>query len=65
MEHNAYDQKTLVATAKDLLMKHRRMTEPEAHRYLQREAMDRRLTKQTVAVQIIHYYQHHPDFQAS
>lgn len=65
MKHNAYDQKTLVATAKELLMKHRHMTESEAHRYLQHEAMDRRLTKQTIAVQIIHYYENHPEFRAS
>ena len=55
----------LVTEAKALLMQHRRMTEPEAHRYLQRQAMDRRLTKQTIAVQVIHYYKKMADFRAS
>ncbi|MBQ8928354.1 MAG: ANTAR domain-containing protein [Oscillospiraceae bacterium] len=50
------DKQALVETAKQLLMEHRRMTEPEAHRYLQMQAMNRRLTKQTVAIQIIHRY---------
>lgn len=53
---NYDDKENLVETAKRLLMEHRRMTEPQAHRYLQMEAMDRRLTKQTVAIQIIHQY---------
>ena len=56
LDVNYDDKQTLVETAKQLLMEHRRMTEPEAHRYLQRQAMDRRLTKQTVAIQIIHQY---------
>ena len=56
MHVNYQDPKEVVETAKQLLMQHRRMTEPEAHRYLQMQAMNRRLKKRTVAVQIIHQY---------
>ena len=52
-------------TAKALLMEHRRMTEPQAHRYLQRQAMNRRLTKQTIAIQIIHQYRSRTKIKAS
>ena len=54
---NYDDPQAVVEAAKQLLMQHRRMTEPEAHRFLQTQAMNRRLTKQTVAIQIIHQYQ--------
>ena len=56
MHVNYQDPKEVVETAKQLLMQHRSMTEPEAHRYLQMQAMNRRLNKRTVAVQIIHQY---------
>ena len=53
---NYQDPQEVVETAKQLLMQHRRMTEPEAHRYLQMQAMNLRLDKLTVAIQIIHKY---------
>jgi response regulator NasT len=53
---NYQDPQEVVETAKQLLMQHRRMTEPEAHRYLQMQAMNLRLDKRTVAIQIIHKY---------
>ena len=53
---NYDDPQEVVEAAKALLMQHRRMTEPEAHRYLQMQAMNRRLNKRTVAIQIIHQY---------
>ena len=59
------EQMTLVETAKSLLMKHRHMTEPQAHRYLQRQAMNRRLPKRTVAMQVIQRYSKHLRIKAS
>ena len=56
MHVNYEDQQAVVDAAKQLLMQFRCMTEPEAHRYLQTQAMNRRLNKRTVAIQIIHQY---------
>ena len=65
MNRKYLDKQTAVDTAKSLLMQHRSMSEPEAHRYLQMQAMNRRLTKQTVAIQIIHQYQETAGIKAS
>lgn len=46
----------IVAQAKDLLMENRRMTEPEAHRYLQLQAMNQRIPKLVIAQGIIRRY---------
>ncbi len=43
----------IVTRAKCLLIEKRGMTEPEAHRYLEKEAMDHSLTKKEVAQSII------------
>lgn len=43
----------LIDRAKGLLMAHRRMTEPEAFRWIQRTAMDRRKPSSAVAAQIV------------
>ncbi len=43
----------LVCRAKCLLVEYRRLTEPEAHRYIEKEAMDRHLTCRTVAEEIL------------
>lgn len=46
----------LVDRAKCALMKSRRMTEAEAHHYIEKCAMDMRVTKKQAAEQIINYY---------
>ncbi len=43
----------LVNRAKWLLIQDRGMTEPDAHRYIEKEAMDRRLSRRAVAEEII------------
>lgn len=47
----------LVNRAKWLLIECMHMTEPEAHRYIERQAMDLRITKRQAAEQIISTYQ--------
>lgn len=49
-------QSQAVERAKQLLMKRRGMTEPEAHRYLQQQAMDRRMPKAEFALSILRDY---------
>jgi len=46
----------LVNRAKWLLIRERNMTEPEAHHYIERQAMDRCLSKKAVAEEIIRLY---------
>ncbi len=43
----------VVCRAKCLLVEYRKLTEPEAHRLIEKEAMDRRLTRRAVAERII------------
>lgn len=43
----------LIDRAKGLLMTHRRMSEPEAFRWIQRTAMDRRKTSLAIAAQVV------------
>ncbi|MCQ2433310.1 MAG: ANTAR domain-containing protein [Clostridia bacterium] len=49
----------LVNRAKWLLIEHVKMTEPDAHRYIEKQAMDLCVSKREVANDIIHTYQHH------
>lgn len=46
----------LVCKAKCLLVAYRRLTEPEAHRLLEKEAMDRQVTRRAVAEEILEEY---------
>ena len=46
----------LVNRAKWLLISHLQMTEPDAHRYIEKQAMDRCISKKTVAEEIIRTY---------
>ena len=50
------DQKA-IDTAKAILMERNRMTEPEAHKYIEREAMDSRRTRREVAQAILRMYE--------
>lgn len=46
----------LVGRAKSLLMEHLGMTEPEAHRYIEKQAMDRSRKRRDIAEKIIRTY---------
>ncbi len=43
----------LVGRAKCLLVRYRDLTEPEAHHHIEKEAMDRQLTRRAVAEEIV------------
>ncbi|HEY5881163.1 MAG TPA: ANTAR domain-containing protein [Nakamurella sp.] len=47
------ESRKIIDRAKGLLMTHRRMSEPEAFRWIQRTAMDRRKTSVAVAAQVV------------
>ena len=50
------DEIRLVNRAKWLLIEQLRMTESEAHRYIEKQAMDRCVTKRSIAENIISMY---------
>ena len=50
------DEIRLVNRAKWLLISELKMTEPDAHRYIEKQAMDRCISKQSVAEEIIKTY---------
>lgn len=50
------DEVKLVQRAKRMLMECLKMTEPQAHRYIERQAMDMRITKYEVANAVIKTY---------
>ena len=56
MDTDASVKEQIVEQAKGLLMQKKRMTEPEAHRYLQKQAMNRRIPKLVIAEGIIQQY---------
>lgn len=43
----------LVGRAKCLLVRYRDLTEPEAHHHIEKEAMDRQMTRRAVAEEIV------------
>lgn len=51
-------QKGLVEQAKRLLIEKARISEAQAHRFIQKRAMDLRISKNECAVQIIERYNH-------
>jgi len=48
-----FEARKVVTQAKELLMTHRKMTEPEAYRWIQKTAMDRRSPMLSIASTII------------
>ena len=50
------DQKA-IDTAKAILMERNRMTEPEAHKYIEKQAMDTSMRRRTIAENIIRTYE--------
>jgi len=51
-----FEARKIVTQAKELLMTHRAMTEPEAYRWIQKTAMDRRSPMLSIAKTIIESY---------
>ena len=51
------DDIRVVNRAKCILIQYRNMTEEEAHKYLEKEAMDTRVSKRELAEKIINYYE--------
>lgn len=47
------DEERLISRAKCILIECMAMTEPEAHNYLERQAMNQRVTRYEVAVQVV------------
>lgn len=52
-----FEQQRLTDRAKFVLMERAGMTESQAHRYLLKQAMDLRTTKETVAAQVLAHYE--------
>jgi len=48
-----FEARKVITQAKELLMTHRRMTEPEAYRWIQKTAMDRRSPMVSIAKTIV------------
>ena len=48
----------IVARAKCILMEYLNMSEGDAHRYIEKQAMDLRTTKKTVAENVLKTYDH-------
>jgi len=59
------ETRKLIDRAKGLLMTHRGLTEPEAFRWIQRTAMDRRKGSAAVAAQVIAEFDQSPVRTAS
>lgn len=51
------DEIRLVNRAKSILIQYLKMTEQEAHKYIERQAMDLRITKREVATSILNTYE--------
>lgn len=50
------DENRIISRAKGILMEYLSMTEPQAHKYLEKQAMDLRLTKLEVAKNLLSTY---------
>ena len=50
------EESKLVSRAKGMLMSHLNMTEAQAHRYIEKQAMDLRISKKTVSQNILKTY---------
>ena len=54
---NQIDEIRLVNRAKCVLIEYLKMTEPQAHRYIEKQAMDLRLTRREIALNILKTYE--------
>jgi response regulator NasT len=53
---NSLEELKVIDRAKCSLVAFRNMTEPQAHHYIEREAMNQRVAKKEVAAEILRYY---------
>ena len=51
------DEGRIIDRAKGILIKYLSMTEPQAHKYLERQAMDLRISKTEVAKRLLSTYE--------
>ena len=51
------DEMRLINRAKSTLMKYLKFTEPQAHRYIEKQAMNTRQTRREVAMRILATYE--------
>ena len=56
-EQELTDEQRLIARAKHTLMLYLNMSEPMAHRYIEKRAMDMRVTKKEIARNILKAYE--------
>ena len=56
-EQELTDEQRLIARAKRMLMLYLNMSEPMAHRYIEKRAMDMRVTKKEIARNILKTYE--------
>ena len=54
---NKISEIRIIDRAKCILIQYLNMTEPQAHRYIEKQAMDRRITKKDVAQNILKTYE--------
>lgn len=54
---NKIEEIRIVNRAKCVLIQYLRMTEPQAHRYIEKQAMDKRSTKKEIAKEILKTYE--------
>jgi len=54
---NKIEEMRLVDRAKCVLIQYLKMTEPQAHRYIEKQAMDMRVTKREIALSILKTYE--------
>lgn len=50
------EEMRIISKAKCCLIEHEKMTEEEAHKYIEREAMDKRIKKVQIAIEILNKY---------
>lgn len=55
--HNKLEEMRLIDRAKCVLIQYLKLTEPQAHRHIEKQAMDMRLTKKDVAESILRTYE--------
>ena len=55
--HNKIEEIKLIDRAKCVLIQYLNLTEPQAHRYIEKQAMDMRITKNEVAQGILKTYE--------
>ena len=55
--HSKLEELKLVSRAKSVLIEYLKLTEPQAHRYIEKQAMDLGLTRRQVALNILKTYE--------